>query len=109
MVMLNTNHINTQAAPGSFGGAMCTCQKCKAARAEPVTTVRFDTGLTSVEQDCMDGLVTAFNAFKNLEVQHPTDLQEFVIGIHHLQDMLAVRVCRREYPVGWPTVKEESL
>ena len=34
MVWLNTQCSNESVAPGSFGGSMCTCSKCKAERNE---------------------------------------------------------------------------
>jgi hypothetical protein len=50
----------------------------------------------------MDTLIAAWNAFVKLPRQHPQELAEFVAGIHRCQDLLAVRVCRRMFPEGWP-------
>lgn len=59
-------------------------------------------GLTESEGRVMDALVEAFNEFSKLERQHPDELRNFVDGIHRCQDVLAVRIARREYPQGWP-------
>lgn len=61
------------------------------------------TGLNPSEQDCMDGLVAAYNAFCKTERQHPDEMRDVVDAIHRIQDILAVRVARRLYPEGWPT------
>ena len=61
------------------------------------------TGLTLIEQNCLDSLVIAFNEFCALERQHPDELRDFTDGIHKLQNLLTVRIARREYPEGWPT------
>lgn len=60
-----------------------------------------DDGLTEQEGMVMDALCKAFSAFKELESQHPDELREFVDGIHQCQDVLALRVVRRDYPAGW--------
>lgn len=66
-----------------------------------MSTIRAD-GLTHDEGVVMDALVRAVNAFARLERQHPSELDEFVDGIHRCQDQLAVRIVRRHYPDGWP-------
>jgi hypothetical protein len=65
--------------------------------------VNQKTGLDPLEQDCMDGLVAAYNAFSKTERQHPDEMRDVVDAIHRIQDILAVRVIRRLYPEGWPT------
>lgn len=35
MVWLNTIHRNETAPPGTFGGAMCTCEECQKKRKKP--------------------------------------------------------------------------
>lgn len=62
-----------------------------------------DDGLTQDEGAVMDALTDAVDAFVVLENQHPDEQQEFFTAIHRLQDLLAVRVCRRIYPRGWVT------
>lgn len=62
-------------------------------------------GLTDKEGQVMDALVKAFNAFCSLEQQHPDERRDFKDGIHRCQDLLAVRIARRKYPIGWPVKK----
>ncbi len=59
-------------------------------------------GLTPEEGEVMDALIKAWNEFAGLERQHPDELRDFTDGIHRCQDLLAVRIARREYPIGWP-------
>jgi len=59
-------------------------------------------GLTPEEGAVMDALVEAANLFSKLPRQHPMEMDEFVEGIHRCQDLLAVRVCRANFPEGWP-------
>lgn len=66
------------------------------------------TGLTDEEQLCMNHLVTAFNVFSALPRQHTSDMGEFVSSLHRLQDLIGIRIVRREYPEGWATVKESA-
>jgi len=60
-----------------------------------------DDGLTDEEGEVMDALCDAVDAYGELEVQHPNEAEEFIAAIHRLQDLMAVRVCRRLYPRGW--------
>lgn len=59
-------------------------------------------GLTHAEGAAMDALVSAVNAFGALEREHPQELEEFVAGVHACQHLLAVRIARRHFPLGWP-------
>ena len=59
-------------------------------------------GLTPEEGLVLDALGAAVGAFARLPVQHPCDLDEFVLGIHLCQGLLATRVARAQYPLGWP-------
>lgn len=68
-----------------------------------------DLGLTSDEQNAMDKLMEAFEAFKVLPMQHPDELRDYVDGIRRCQDVLAVRICRRAYPKGWATYNCELV
>ena len=63
-------------------------------------------GLTTEEGKVMDALVLAWNDFIKLEKQHPSDTQEFNVGIHQCQHILMNRVLRRDYPKGYPTYSE---
>lgn len=62
-----------------------------------------ETGLSSLEKECLDSLVSAFNEFASLDRQHPNELSEFADSIHRLQGLLTIRIARRVYPNGWPT------
>lgn len=65
--------------------------------------INSTTGLTEVEQEVMDALVKASNLYSLLQVQHDSEPKDFVDAIHRCQDLLAVRIARRKYPIGWPT------
>jgi hypothetical protein len=65
-------------------------------------TERAD-GLTITEGRVMDALVQAVAAFADLVSTHPSEHRDFVDGIHRCQDVLALRIVRREFPEGWPT------
>jgi hypothetical protein len=58
-------------------------------------------GLTYREQDCMDSLTKAVKEWSALTREHPDEMKEFIDAIHRAQDLLAVRIARREYPKGW--------
>ena len=62
-----------------------------------------DDGLTKKEGRVMDALEEAWNGYAELKAQHPQDQGEFLAAIHRAQDLLALRICRRDYPNGWAT------
>lgn len=51
--------------------------------------------LTEQEQAVMDNLVSAWNAFCDLPVEHNSDTPEFLAGIHRLQEKILSRPTRR--------------
>lgn len=59
-------------------------------------------GLTDEEGVVMDSLIRAVEAFAKLPEQHPSEINEFIAGIHKCQDLMAVRIARRLFPDGWP-------
>lgn len=65
-------------------------------------------GLTEDEGAVMDALCDAANAFGELAGQHPDEARDFCDAIHRAQDLLAVRICRRHYPNGWPIIPPVS-
>ncbi len=67
----------------------------------PSLDITPNTGLSVQEEECMLHLANAFNVFNQLPVQRKHDLNEFVLGIHQLQRLIAVRHLRREYPNYW--------
>lgn len=58
-------------------------------------------GLSDDEGVVMDALCDAVEAYGKLPIDHPSEPEEFIAAIHRLQDLLAVRVCRRDYPGAW--------
>ena len=65
-----------------------------------------DDGLTEEEGEVMDALKDAVEAFDQLDKQHPDEEFDFYAAIHRLQDLLAVRVLRRQFPKGWVTFSD---
>lgn len=59
-------------------------------------------GLDEWEGQVMDLSCEMFNAYGRLPVQHPTDMRDVADAVHRVQDLLAVRACRRAFPEGWP-------
>lgn len=66
-------------------------------------------GLTNEEGWVMDALVDAANIYAELPVEHPSESYEFVAAIHRAQDLLAIRIARREYPEGWARFENGKL
>lgn len=62
-------------------------------------------GLTAEEQIVMDKIIEAYEAFCKLERQHPDEDRDFTSAVHKIQSILALRIVRRVYPVGWPIKK----
>lgn len=62
-------------------------------------------GLMPEENEILDLTVEVWNKFAGLEVQHPSDLDDFYRAIHDIQRIVAMRVLRREYPEVFPTYK----
>lgn len=63
-------------------------------------------GLTEQEGKVMDSLVNAWNEFTKLERTHPDECNYFADGINKCQNILAMRILRRDYPEGYPTYKD---
>lgn len=55
-------------------------------------------GLLADEQRVMDLAVEIWEAWLALPIEHPGERAEVV---HRVQDLLAVRIARREFPEGW--------
>ncbi|GEP52368.1 hypothetical protein FNO01nite_30400 [Flavobacterium noncentrifugens] len=49
-------------------------------------------------------LTDAHNAFVVLEMTHPSDINDWVNGIHELQKIIGMRILRRDYPETYPTI-----
>lgn len=56
-----------------------------------------DSGLTVKENVVLKNLVSAWNEFNNLEEQHPGDSSDFGDAINKAQQVLRLRVLRRDY------------
>ena len=54
-------------------------------------------GLTPEEGEVMDCLIEAWNAFVNLPIQHPDDHDEFRHALHQIQNIVGMRVVRRNF------------
>jgi len=46
----------------------------------------------------MNLLIKAHNEFLKLKRTHPSELQEWIAGIHQVQNTLIQRILRRDYP-----------
>lgn len=70
---------------------------------EEIKFVKLDniSGLTEQELNVMNRICEGYNEFLKLEMQHPSEMQDFVNAIHDIQSILAMRVIRREYPNYW--------
>lgn len=53
---------------------------------------------TPDEEEIMNLLVQAHNKFAALERMHTSEIPEWVISLHKLQDILFYRVVKRDYP-----------
>lgn len=51
--------------------------------------------LTQKEQEVLEHLVKAWNAFVDLPIQHGDDTTEFRHGIHRLQEKILARPARK--------------
>jgi hypothetical protein len=58
---------------------------------------------TKEEQEVMDNLTKAWNAFCKLYSTHPSHNADFCDGIHKCQDVIIHRVVQRDYPSTFPT------
>ena len=76
----------------------CKCDYCEQERAN---LIKAKSGLLPEEQEIMDHLVEAWNAFIRLPMQHASDESEFCVSIHKLEYLLGIRIVRRERPEYW--------
>lgn len=66
-------------------------------------------GLTTSEQKVVDRLMNTYQAYLDLEQQHPNELQELGHAVHMIRGLLSTRIARRCFPSGWPTHEGELL
>lgn len=57
---------------------------------------------TDAEKRVVDHLAEAWNEFLRLPLQHPSEREEFIRGIHVCQHIVACRVAQRADPETWP-------
>ena len=62
-----------------------------------------NSGLTSEEEYISDLIVEAFNCFVKLEQTHPDEKNDFKNAVHQLQQLLVMRMARRDCPDYWPS------
>jgi len=60
---------------------------------------------TKDEQRVMELIIEAHNIFAKMDRQHPNEIQDWVNGIHSLQNILGWRILRRDYPNLFPIKK----
>ena len=60
---------------------------------------------TNEEQEIMDLIVKAHNKFIKIEPTHPSDITDWLDGIHKCQSVIASRIVRRDYPHFFTTIK----
>jgi hypothetical protein len=53
---------------------------------------------TPEEKEIMNLITQAHNRFVQLESTHPSEIKDWVNGLHSLQGVLGNRVLRRDYP-----------
>lgn len=92
-----------QIADGTEGNVTWLGPSAKPREVEASIRLPRVDGLTSDEGAVMDSLVDAWKAFQKLPSQHPNELDECARAVHEIQSLLATRVLRRLYPLGWLT------
>lgn len=60
-------------------------------------------GLTKEEAEIMDLITKAHSKYIDLIQTHPSDMPDWVNGIHSLQNVLGGRILRRDYPETFST------
>lgn len=56
---------------------------------------------TEEERQVLDMLAAATNVYFKLPEEHPVERDEWILAVHRLQDLIAVRVARRVDPDIW--------
>lgn len=68
---------------------------------KPMERKAPETGLLPDEERVMDAAVELWAAWLALPIEHPGDRAEVCAAVHRVQDLLATRIARREFPEGW--------
>lgn len=58
-------------------------------------------GLTKQEEEIAEDILKVHHRYLGLPKQHPSDIDEWITGIHILQGLLMQRIARRLYPQYW--------
>lgn len=67
----------------------------------PMQREKSASGLLPDEERVMNAAVELWAAWLALPIDHPMDRAEVCNAVHRVQDLLAVRIARREFPEGW--------
>ena len=58
--------------------------------------------MTEEEKLIMNYLIEAHNLYVKLDIQHPSDINEWTNSIHDLQKIIGMRILRREHSEIFP-------
>jgi hypothetical protein len=64
---------------------------------------------TPQEDEIMNHLADAWNDFIKLEITHPDEKRDFANAIHTLQQIMVMRIVRRDYPMTFPSYNKEGV
>jgi hypothetical protein len=65
--------------------------------------------VTRAERKVLNLIGACHGAFAELPQSHPSDLPDFVNGVHIMQGLIMQRVARRAEPKSFPTYKTKVL
>lgn len=72
-----------------------------------MTTDMENSPFTEQERHIMEHLTNAWKGFSTLEPHHPDDEPDFRRAIHEAQQILSMRILRRDYPGSFPIYKRK--
>lgn len=61
------------------------------------------------EKEILELSAQCWNNFTNLKQTHPNDIDEFAKAVHQIQQLIAVRICRRTHPDIFPLKSKNCL
>jgi hypothetical protein len=62
-------------------------------------------GFTEREYSILMKILQIHNDYAGLDVMHPSDRSDWADAVHRLQDIIALRATRRDYPTIFITYK----
>ncbi len=77
-------------------------------KAKPITVYDPNYPGTLYEQEVHEDIIKVWNSFIELPQTHPSDIQEFHAALHQLQQIMAMRVVRDNWPKVWPKYTHTS-